>query len=443
MPASPAIPQPTTRNRNPYLLDLLAALVDKSLVQLSPADGQEPRYLMLETVREFALERLAESGELELIATRHAEWCVRLAEGVRRSGRLSHRAGLARLEAEHPNLRAALGWLLEQGQATAALHLGGELAEFWLRHSHWSEGEEWLERALTADAGEPTAARAEALVGLNMLQWTPWNLGRAAAFLEEAEAVARAAGDAGALAYTRLHQGYVALYRDELDLAVARAEEALTTCSAIPQAFSCHGALWLLARATLGRGDDARATELYERLLSSAQVGGDEISVANAHWGLAFLAERRGELAHALAGFAEAANICNGFGDRLFASGCLASAAATAVALGRLEPAVRLYAAAKILRLAIRAAPDPNPHDHEAALATARAVLGEERFNAAWAAGAALSFDEAVAEAITLAEDVAASGAGHPAERAAAAAPVASGQIVPFPRHAKAQYGNA
>ena len=115
---------------------------------------------------------------------------------------------------------------MAHGEATTALHLAGQLAEFWLRHDHLTEGEAWLERVLAADLRGRPAARAEALVGLNMLLWPRGDMARAARLLDEAEALARAEGDAGALAYVRLHQGYVASFRGDFDLAVALAEEA-------------------------------------------------------------------------------------------------------------------------------------------------------------------------------------------------------------------------
>jgi predicted ATPase/DNA-binding CsgD family transcriptional regulator len=402
------------RSAPPSTLDLVASLVDASLLRRFQDSGGETRFGMLETIREFALERLAASGKAPDVAGRHATWCLALAEEVRRVGGVSQGRGLAILEAEHANLRAALDWLLARGEATAALHLAGLLAEFWIRHGHWVEGEMWLERALAVNDGEPTAARAEALVGLNMLLWGRSAFDRAQQLLGEAEAVARAAGDAGALAYVRLHQGYVALFRGDLDLAVARGEEALTTGEVIPQEFSLNGALWLLARSALARGEDDRATELHERLLESARGGGDEISLANAFFGLAVLAERRGELSQALTGFAEAAAVCRGYGDRSYVAACLDGAATTAAALGRPEPAVRLLAAADALRAAVGVARFPR-NNQEPALAMARATLGAERFAAAWAAGTTLSLDEAIAEAATMACVVVSPDAGDPA----------------------------
>jgi predicted ATPase/DNA-binding CsgD family transcriptional regulator len=400
-------PSPSaTRHRRPEgtrpaTLDLVASLVDKSLLQRSAASG-EPRLTMLETIHEFGREQLAASGEADVAATRHAAWCVALADGVRRSGRLSHHDGLAQLEAEHPNLRAALTWLLERGETTNALHLVGLLAEFWMRHGHWVEGAAWLERALAADGGRPTAARANALVGLNMLLWPRYDYATAERMLHEAEQIALQTGDVGALAYARLHQGYIALYRGDLDLAETRGNECVVTCEAIPQQFSCHGALWLLARTALAQGADDLAAVRFERLLASARAEGDDISIANGCWGLALLAQRRGEIRIAIAGFAAAAAVCRGFGDHSFATGCLDWAATATATIGLNESAVRLFAAADATRASAGMAEFPRER-HEQVLAAARAALGAARFDAAWSAGAALSLDEAIAEATDLA----------------------------------------
>jgi predicted ATPase/DNA-binding CsgD family transcriptional regulator len=384
----------------PSVLSLIASLIDKSLLGRIEGSNGESRFGMLETIREFGLEQLAASGEGADIAARHASWCVGFAAEIRRSGAVSRGSGLATLEAEQPNFRAALDWLLTRGEVTTALHLAGTLAEFWMRLGHQTEGRAWLERALAADDAGPTAARAEALVGLNMMLWPLPDYARSQRLLREAETVARAAGDAGALAYVRLHQGYVAAFQGDFDLAVAHGEETLTTAGAIPQRFSDNGALWLLAHVAAARRENDRAEELYDRLLEAARAGGDEISVANALNGKAVLALRRAQPEQALAGFAEAVMVCRGYGDRGHAIHGLVGVATTAVALGRPELAVRLLAAVSSLRAAMGiAATNRTAHaidDPAPLLAAAQAALGEERTAAAWAAGAELSFDEAI-----------------------------------------------
>jgi DNA-binding NarL/FixJ family response regulator len=378
---------------------------------------------MLETIREFGLEQLAINGEAEAIASRHAAWCVHLADRVRQAGGVSQRDGLALLEEEHPNFRAALTWNLERGETTAALHLAGQLAEFWLRHGHVVEGGAWLERVLAADAGGPTVARAEALVGLNMLCWGRTDFKRAERLVEEAETIARTVGDAGALAYARLHQGYVAAYQHNFELAQIRAEESLAAAEAIPQRFSLNGALWLQAVTAMGLGENDRAADFYARLLTAADAEGDAISIANSHFGLATLAQRRGDLGSALAGLAEATMVCRRSGDRGHASMCLDQGASVALALGAVEAAVRLFAVADAMRTAtgaVRIALSVAGHVYdEQLLEEAQATLGAEGFAAAWAAGSALSLDEAVAELTTLLSQITALDPSHLSEAGA------------------------
>jgi ATP/maltotriose-dependent transcriptional regulator MalT len=229
--------------------------------------------------------------------------------------------------------------------------------------------------------------------------------------LEEAEAVARAAGDAGALAYARLHQGYAAFYRGDLVRAEARGTEGIGTVSAIPQGFCLNAVYWLLAEVALAQGDDARAEEHFTRLRDLARAGGDEISLTNALAGLAQLADRRGEPGAALRGFAAAAAVvCQGSGDRLHASLCLDQAAITAATHGHAASAVRLFAAAEGLRVVAGIGPVRlnvrARRQHELGVARMHAALQAETFAALWADGAALSLDEAIAEIETLANEV-------------------------------------
>jgi DNA-binding NarL/FixJ family response regulator len=222
--------------------------------------------------------------------------------------------------------------------------------------------------------------------------------------------VARAAGDAGALAYARMHQGYVALFCGELEVAGSRGSEGLSTAAAIPQGFGVNAAYWLLAEVALARGDDELARQHLTKLLELARAGGDEISLANALAGLAELAERRGEIDLALRGFADAVVVCQGAGDQGLAGFRLEQAAATAAAVGRTAAAVRLFAAADALHPMLEAASGRLsagiPYRHEQVLQAARAALAEDSFTAQWTAGSALSPDEAIDEVRALAAEL-------------------------------------
>jgi non-specific serine/threonine protein kinase len=387
--------------------DLLTALVDKSLIRRTEVAGRT-RFQMLETIREFAQEQAATAGDLTRVGARHAAWYRRLADEIRQSGQLSQARGLQTLETELPNLRAAMTWFLGRGETESALHLTGQLAEFWLRHGHCTEGQAWLERALASGSDAPSAARAAALVGLALMHWPQNEFARAEEVLREAERVAQAAGDPGALAYARLHQGYVAYFQGDVETMTARAEEHLSAIALIPQGFGQHPSLWLLASAALARGDDERAFELNQRLLVSARGSGDEISLANALRGIAAVAARQGEFRLALSSFVEAATVCQHLGDWQQGSYCVDGAATVALAQGRLQSAVRLFASAEEQRLAVGGMRQTILIYQQAkaeATQSFLAAFGAERLRTTKDAGAALALPEAIDEITALAQD--------------------------------------
>jgi predicted ATPase len=151
-----------------FMLDEAAALIDKSLLQQNELEG-EPRMQFLETIREYGLECLAESGEMEMVQQAHAMYYLRLAEEAEPEfGSSEHAVWLKRLEREHDNLRAALRWLLEQGEREhnmeLALRLGGALREFWSGRDQTREGHSFLMQALERSTVVVSPARAKALI---------------------------------------------------------------------------------------------------------------------------------------------------------------------------------------------------------------------------------------------------------------------------------------
>jgi predicted ATPase/DNA-binding CsgD family transcriptional regulator len=377
----------------------LGRLVEKSLL-VRVDDPYTVRFAMLATVRAFGLDMLVAAGEQHEAATRHAVWYTRLAEQVRRSGTLSRREGLFTLDAAHPNLRLALAWLLETGQATRAMHLAAQLAEFWLRRGHLTEGQSWLEQTLNADLGPPTVARAEALVGLNMLLWPGNAWARAASLLTNAEEVARATGDAGALAYVRLHQGYVAAFQGDHALSTAEGQALWQAAAAIPQGFSQHGAVWLMARSALARGEPDEARACYTLLVEQGRAAGDDISHANGLVGLGLLAQRGGDNAGAVASYAGAAQVAQGYEDCWFVCNCLEAVAHILTWREQPDVATRLLAAADTLRARTHAPLQvyvEHQAKHRQALTLLQARLGQAEFAASWTAGAALDLTEAIA----------------------------------------------
>ena len=198
--------------RPPSVFDGLASLVDKSLLDHLTGGEDEPRFRMLETIREYGLERLAASGEEAGTRRRHAAWCLALAEELwpTLQRRLDAARALIRLEMEHDNLRAALSWLDSTDDAETLPRLAGAIFGFWYLHGHLREGLSWLERALTGGDGASTPVRARALLGAGMLAHYVDDDARAVPCLQESLALYRTTSDRWGVAFTLTILGIVA-----------------------------------------------------------------------------------------------------------------------------------------------------------------------------------------------------------------------------------------
>ena len=198
------------------------SLVDQSLVRVGDRAGSRPRFGMLETIREFGLERLAEHDETEPSSEAHADYFLALAE--RAEPELTGPAQavwLDRLEAEHANVRAALRWALGDGDPVVALRLVGALWHFWQVRGHVGEGRAWAEEAWRPGDRRPTVARGRALRAAGLLAEYHGDYDRAVVWHEEAAAVWRELGDERNLARTLDHLGNCAHDRGDLTTAAS------------------------------------------------------------------------------------------------------------------------------------------------------------------------------------------------------------------------------
>jgi len=285
-------------------LDGVAALVEQSLLRQEDNAG-EPRVGMLETIREYAWERLVGEGEEDATRRAHALYYLALAEAAEPALHdPAAGAWLARLEREHDNLRAALDWAWERDELTLALRLTGALWWFWHIRGHLGEGRGWLERLLAADAAgpgsAPAAVRAKALVGAGWLALYQYDYARAAELFAEGTAMEPDRG----VAFSAPDRAITDALRARAEGAYARARALLEECvdrlHAVGDRGSlAHGGLGL-ALARLGmvaceQGDDARATTVWEECLSLHRALGDREGVAVALLGLADVARDRGD----------------------------------------------------------------------------------------------------------------------------------------------------
>ncbi|HEX9415420.1 MAG TPA: adenylate/guanylate cyclase domain-containing protein [Gaiellaceae bacterium] len=293
-------------------LDTLESLVDKSLVRVR--DGN--RFWMLETIREFAAERLEQSGEADALRGRHAEHVVALAEEAEPSVLgVSPEEWLDRLEREHDNIRAALDQLESSGDTELALRLGGAIWEFWCLRNHFSEGWRRLERLLELDQ-RATLPRAKALTGSAHL--APQAGADPALFMQRAEEAVelhREMGDPWGIAFAEFE--YAQRLNEIGDFAAARPllEESVRRLREVGDEHRELQAMRNLAWASEQLGDVERHKALYEEVLQRALVAGD---TENRWWALsnlALVATREKRHGDAVTLLEEAYRVAQDFGD--------------------------------------------------------------------------------------------------------------------------------
>ena len=258
------------------VLDGVASLMDKSLLRQVEPEGEEPRLLMLATIREYGLEVLASSGEMESSRQAHAAYYLALVEQAELElGGPQQGAWLERLEREHDNLRAALQWSLEQAgdegaqqRREIALRLAGAMYMFWWTRGHWSEGRNFLERALAARAGVAASVRAKALFSAATLTFIQSHYERAEALSSESLALYRELGDQRGIALSLYQLGNVAWVRSDTAKARSLLEEALALFKEVDDKEYAAYSLFSLGLLANSQGEYARACALYEEGLA-------------------------------------------------------------------------------------------------------------------------------------------------------------------------------
>jgi predicted ATPase/transcriptional regulator with XRE-family HTH domain len=395
------------------LLDGLGALVDHNLIQ-QREEGGDPRFGMLHVIREFAIEQLDASAEAEALRRAHAQCFLELAE--RASPALTGPeapAWMDRLNRDHNNLNAALGWASERRLEETGLRLVAALGLFWGGRGHLREGRLWAERLLAPEtmdvrrAGDmvpispPVGTRARALFAAGALALAQGDDAAAAAWLDEAVALGRLAGELNATADALISLGLMALNQGALELAAARFEDSLLECRELDYHLGVGFALGNLGIVANARGDVHLATTRLEEALSVFRKVGDQDYIAGCLVNLGELSRKRSDFAQALALQREALTLYRDLGyPRRCAAGLEALATSVGVA-GQGKLAARLLGAAASVREAL-GAPQPAQEkaEVEQTLAAVRAALGEEAWQATFAAGRGLTLEEAIAEAL-------------------------------------------
>ena len=386
-------------------LEGIGSLVEKSL--LREVDGaRSPRFVMLETVREYAGEQLDGSGEADATRRRHAAWYRDLAEQARPEvmGR-DDPIWLARFEVEIDNARAALEWAMAHAEADTALRLAYAIGFYFYVTRQLSEGCAWNERALTCVGPATDDARASALIMAGWLNAENGNFGRAAPLLADGLALAQACGNRWCEGHAFMARGLLAADQGEFGDALAAFDACLLIFEELGEEPWPTFALKNLGFVALLGGDHAKANALFERALVRFREQGNAYGTAITLINMAKAARGRGDLARAAMLYAEALTLRWEQGDRAGVASCLRGLALVAEQSRMYEQAARLFGAEQALRAVIGAG-EPRSSSHVIALDAARRALGEAAFTSAWSAGRALSLADAVAEALTVPDRV-------------------------------------
>ncbi len=426
------------RVRREEVLDVLSSLVDKSFV-LVDQQNAEVRYWLLETLREYGMEKLRSAGEERTMRNRHRDFCVRL---VRRAEPMLHREEqliwFERLDREHDNLRTALAWSQARGSSHAPLvELARRLWWFWYQRGHLAEGLKWIQAALGVVV--EAAARVDLLLGAGFLAYGQANLEQAEALFAESLELARAIADRARIgrslaylsmtlrdrgdlvrpsamldetvalyagtdavdiafdvAFARYFQGRIAIRRGEVQWAADLLDEGLRGFRRLGDRYGIALCLHELGNVALERGDDERASSLFAEVLVVSRELGFPRGICFALQGQATIARRRGDLERATALCRELLERWRLMGSLAFIARSLEELAAVAMTRQDAQRCVRLLGAATVLRDESKMPMmrlDRRDLDYDRLISSCQARLGAEAFAAAREDGRAMSLD--------------------------------------------------
>jgi predicted ATPase/DNA-binding XRE family transcriptional regulator len=384
------------------ILELLGLLVEQSLVA-AQLEGDGTRYRMLEPIRQYALERLEESGVAEEARQGHAAFFLALTE--RAAPQLRGRRQvewLDLLEKENDNLRNAMSWALEAGELGAAARLGWALWLFWWFHGYQDEGHRWMEALLAREPPMALQTIASAVAGT--MAYTQGDYEACERYLQESLELAREVGDTVRATHAVHGLGLSALNNLDFETAKSRLEEALSLYLEIgndPQASVVYAHLGTIL---LIEGDHDRAASMMREGLALARRSGDRASAYIALYSLAQVALARGDHDGAKTLFEEGVTLSEQIKDQANLAHFLEGLAVVVGAQGEAERSARLFGAAEGL-LEVIGAPVYNYYHPDRALYErtqndVRSLLGEGTFGEVWNEGRAMTFEQAVEYAL-------------------------------------------
>jgi len=376
----------------------VSALIDASLVNTVDGVGDEPRFTMLETIREYALGQLAASGEEPEIRRAHAHFCVTLAENLWDGPEWPGiEIWMRRLRPEIDNFRKALGWTIVR-EPIEAVRLAGALMEYWILYGYFTEGRDWITRALAVGAEAPAHYHARARLGAGWLAMDQADLLQAETHLTEAVARFRDLAEERLLTSSLGILGNVALLRGDFERARQLHGEERTHAELTGKPTLVAIATMNLGQVAMAAGDLPKARELLAEALAIHQSSSGPIGVAfgQLYLGQALLAQR--ESAPATACFRASFTVFAEAGTPATAARAIEGLAGAMVASQPVHAARLLGAAAAIREQIGRPRERTDASACERTLASARTELGETAFDAAWEAGKHLTLEQVITE---------------------------------------------
>jgi tetratricopeptide (TPR) repeat protein len=379
------------------LLDALRVLVDNSLVTLS-----EARYRMLDTIREFAEEQLALSGEARTIHQRHADYYLHFAQQAApalEGGQLSE--WHHRLELEEENLRAALHWLMENEETERALRLAGSIWRYWQRQGNLGEGRRWLEEGLAKGKDVSKAVRANALWGAIWLTYHQGDYVRANEESAEYLPLAREINDALSVRNALTGLGVTAVALGRYEEGVAYLRESLAICRGVGKNWHLGTSLLNLGQTLIHLGDPREAVLLLEEALAVYRELGNKAFVARTKGYLGYAALLRSDYPLAENYFRQSLHEFFELHETMGIAEGLEGLAAVFAVTDHPDRTARLAAAAGVIRETIVARALPlDQATFQTYVQQARKAIEPQAWRIAWEQGSTMTTEEAVAFAL-------------------------------------------
>jgi non-specific serine/threonine protein kinase len=386
------------------ILDGVSSLVDKSLLKQNENEDKDIRFTMLETIREFGLEQLDSSNEVEIIHEQHLKFYLDLAEQLEPElTGCNQKSCLMTVEDEYDNFRAALQFAKANDETETGLRIAGAIWRFWEMRGLVSEGRKILDELLShnQNTNVPADVRAKALNGAAILAANQGDYAKQSEILEESLALYRKLGDKRGIAQSINNLGSIAYFQGEYEQAAKLYGESLDLRRELGDKWGVANSLNNLGGVAFSQGDYEQAEILHSESLALRREVKDKRGISMSLNNLGEVAQQKGEYERVAALYAESLLIREELGDNFFTISSLHNLGEVACKLEDYERAGRLFGAAEALREKI-GAPFSNDKraNFDSCVSAIRSALNQKNFELVWAEGRAMTLKKAIAYAL-------------------------------------------